>query len=426
MDNYTNKTINNIHHGVSSLPVKRNLSSGFVIVTVLWVVILLGVIAAAIGRSSRLDTKVSLANIHALKLRWACAAGIDTAMAVLNEDDKSSDSLRELWSENEDDFNNIELDGCCFNVQIVDEAGKLNINTATKKQLLGLVDMTEDLADSIIDWRDSDNTPGQAGAEGPYYESLLYSYKIRNASFKTIRELLLVRGFDAELLYDQKIRWIDYLTCYSQDSNTNAAGEKRININQADENKLTESLKIAKSYAKWIVENRPQGNGYASIADLVNDNSPQRVEKKSDNNSDKAEPLDLETFYSIADKITITNNEKIPGRVNINTAPREVLIALLEGGKDAELLADNIIKYRKTLISGMETIVDIMKVSSMKLATFKKIANDITTRSDIYLVNSSASITQDTRASARLHCEAVLDRSTSPNTVLYCYQGVSN
>ena len=51
------------------IPKRKNMVSGLVIVTVLWIVILLGVIAAAIGRSCRLDGKVSLANIQGLKLR---------------------------------------------------------------------------------------------------------------------------------------------------------------------------------------------------------------------------------------------------------------------------------------------------------------------------------------------------------------------
>ena len=134
----------------------------------------------------------------------------------------------------------------------------------------------------------------------------------------------------------------------------------------------------------------------------------------------------METFYRIADKITVTDDEKIDGRTNINTASRVVLVALLEGGKEAQQLADNIITYRKSLVAGMESIADIMKVGSMKINTFKKIANYITTRSDIYSVCSTATSTQSPGSRAKLQTEAVVDRGTSPNTILYRYQGVSN
>ena len=69
MNNWTKKIIVSLFGTASKSHGKRTLSSGLVIVTVLWVVILLGVIAAASGRSSRLDSKVSLAGVHGLKLR---------------------------------------------------------------------------------------------------------------------------------------------------------------------------------------------------------------------------------------------------------------------------------------------------------------------------------------------------------------------
>ena len=398
-------------------------TSGLVLVTVLWVVILLGVIVAAIGQSSRLDTRVSFANMQGMKLRWICRAGTNTAVAVLSEDTRQSDGLQDLWADNEDDFNNVELDGFRFNVLVVDEASKLNINTATKEQLLGLYEMTEEIADCIIDWRDGDDTPGQSGVEGGYYESLRYGYDIRNGRFKTIRELLLVKGVNSELLYGQETKWIDYLTCYSTDNNNDASAAKRLNINTADENKMVESLEIKNSHAKWIVENRPQGNGYASIADLITNSSPQNP---TDDSGDVVQ-LDLETFYKIADKITVTDDERIEGRVNINTASKVVLAVLLGGGKEAELLADNIITYRKSLTGGMESITGIMKVSQMKIDTFKEIAQYITTRSDIYSVYSTAESQTDGRGGiAKLQTEVVTDREQDPAVILYWYQGVTN
>ena len=421
-----NKRINDRGSGVIKPHRRKEHRQGLVIVMVLWVVILLGVIIGALGRSSRVDAKVCAADIQGLKLKWACRAGTDTAIAVLKEDGRASDNLRDLWSANEEDFNNIELDGCSFEVKVVDEASKLNVNTATKKQLMELPGMTEEIADSIIDWRDSDDAPSQSGVEGGYYQSLHYGYKIRNGPFRTIRELLLVKGVSTELLYGKETKWIDYLTCYSTDNNKDAGGEKRININKADENKLTESLKIKKSYSKWVVENRPKDKGYESIADLISDKSPTKAEGDSQKESEKAEPLDLETFNMIADKITVTDDERIAGRISINTAPKIVLAALSGGGEEAEKLADNIITYRKSLSGGMESIAEIMKASSMKIDTFKKIANYITTRSDIYSIYSTAT-SEDVRGrAARLETEVVVDRSTSPNTILYQYQGVSN
>ena len=134
---------------------------GLVLITVLWIVVVLMVIVAILGRKSRLDTKVCFARAEALRCKWACRAGIEKAVAVLNddkiegetEDGSSSDSLTDSWSYNDEDFNDVSLESCLFSVRVVDEASKLNINYVTKEQLLGLPYMLEEIADAIIDWR---------------------------------------------------------------------------------------------------------------------------------------------------------------------------------------------------------------------------------------------------------------------------------
>ena len=264
---------------------------GLVLIAVLWVVVVLTVLVTVLGRKSRLDTKVCLARMEGLRCKWACRAGIEKAVGVLNEDTRESDNLWDLWSDNEEDFNDITLERCHFTVRVIDEASKLNINTATKGQLLGLPDMVEEVADAIIDWRDDDDTPSEAGAEGGYYENLPFGYMARNGPFRTIRELLLVKDVSEELFYGEDTNfndqldynerdgdesppnddgdseldkgWIAYLTCYSYDNNTDAAGNSRVNINQANESQLESSLGISSAQARWIVQNRPN-NGYES------------------------------------------------------------------------------------------------------------------------------------------------------------------
>ncbi len=426
---------------------------GLVLVTVLWVVVVLMVIVAVLGRKSRLDTKVCLARIEGIRCKWASRAGIEKAIGVLNEDTRESDCLTDFWSDNDEDFNDIWLESCWFTVRVVDESSKLNINTVTKGQLLELPEMLEEIADAIIDWRDQDDTPSAGGVEGGYYENLPFGYMARNGPLRTIRELLLVKDVTPEMLYGEDTNfnnqldyneqdgdesypnddgdseldkgWIAYLTCYSYDNNKDAEGNTRTNINNANENQLTTSLGISSSQAKWIVDNRPN-NGYQSIGDLINNNSPKQAQPSSQQNSDEAEQLDLQTFNQIADKITVDNNEKTPGKVNINTASAIVLRALLGGGDSAEQLAENIVAYRETLLYGMQSIAEVMQVPSMTIDNFKKIAGLITTRSDVFTIRCVATADRNGKNGATQETEAVVDRSSSPCKVLYWYQGASN
>jgi len=85
----------------------------------------------------------------------------------------------------------------------VDEAGKLNINTATLEMLLRLPGMTDDLAAAIMDWRDEDSDVTALGAENEYYLSLPQPYYCKNGPFEAVEEMLLVRGMTPEAMYGQ-------------------------------------------------------------------------------------------------------------------------------------------------------------------------------------------------------------------------------
>jgi len=397
----------------------NKLRCGLALVAVLWLTVLLGAIVAIVGRNSRLDTKMGYAERQVCQAVWASRAGVNTALAVLASDGRASDGLGDLWSENDTDFNDVEIGRCIFDVEVFDEASKLNLNTATKEELLVLEGMTEEIADSVLDWRDKNDSPRPSGAEGGYYLNLRYGYKIRNGRFGTVGELLLVKGVSDELLYGDDTRWVDYLTCYSADRDKDSAGNNRVNINTANEQALAKKLEIKRTQAKWIVDNRPKGKGYSSIGDLVNDKSPKEAGK--DSKSEDAEALDLESFYRIVDKITVRDNRRVFGRVNINTAERVVLSALFGGGESAEGLADEIVSYRQGLVDGMESIGDLRGVGSMTIDKFKKVADKITTRSDVYLIRSIARAHDWDGGGVAI--EAVVDRSPARPRVLYRHQG---
>jgi DNA uptake protein ComE-like DNA-binding protein len=411
-------------------------TKGLVLVTVLWITVVLMVIVAALGRQSRLDTKVTLARLEGVRCKWSSRAGIEKAIGILNEDTRESDCLTDLWSDNEEDLNDVYLQNCWFTVRVVDEASKLNINTVTKGQLLALPEMLEEIADAIIDWRDEDDTPSSGGVEGGYYENLPYGYQARNGPFRTIRELLLVKDVTDELFFGEDTNlngqldyneqdgeeslpyddgdseldkgWIAYLTCYSYDNNKDAEGNKKVNINEGDASQLSRSLGISNSQAESIVD----GRDYDSIGDLIGTGS----------NS----ILDVQTFSKIADKITVEDSDKIPGKVNVNTASEIVLTALMGGGDSAEQTAENIVAYRETLLYGFESIGELLDVPSMTIKTFKNIADLVTTRSDVYSIHCVATADRNGPNGAKLETEAVVDRISSPCKILFWYQGATN
>ena len=225
------------------------------------------------------------------------------------------------------------------------------------------------------------STAAQAVANGALYEVQAgYTYMLMVYS-TTTDELEWCGSRDAyeELDYG----WIEYLTCYSYSNNTDADGEARVNINQAGRNSLQESLGISRAHAQWIVDNR----SFSSIGDLINNNSPKEPQE---GNSNSAQPLDLQTFASIADYITVDNSDKQEGLVNINTASDFVLAALFGGGDGGLQLAEDIITLREEQLYGMESVADVLRDGGMSVSDFKKIADLITVRSDVYTIRSTA------------------------------------
>lgn len=423
-------------------------NQGLILVGVLWVVMVMTAIAAIVGQTSRLNLKMAAATADEIRCQWACRAGIENAIAVLNEDLRDTDCLLDLWSDNDEDFNNVPLERCTYSVQVTDEAGKLNINIAAREQIMSLEYMEDYIADAILDWRDRDENPRADGAEMGYYENLMYPYTIRNNTFRTIRELLQVKGVTERLLYGEDTNlnglldfnemdgaasapadngddildqgWIAYLTCYSYERNVDGQGNKRININDADESTLESQLGIKASQARWIVQNR--GNGYDNIAGLIDEKSPEKTSSDSEGDDNQTEPIDLSTFKQIADKITTSGDDRIPGKVNINTAPTEVLTALLGGNDTDRQLAQSIVADRSSLLYGYESIASILDIESMNVSRFKQIADRITVRSDVFTIRCFA--TADV-SGARLQNECIVDRAQPPCKILYWYQGAN-
>jgi hypothetical protein len=198
-----------------------------------------------------------------------------------------------------------------------DESTRLNLNVLVildkqiagsgRTLLMGLPGMTEDVADAILDWLDSDDEPREFGCETEYYSGLTPAYATKNGPVDTVEELLLVRGVTPPLLFGADINrnmqldehemleqntggaltdpsafrgWSAYLTLYSAEWNINPDGQPKVYLNSNDLNKLAEDLAdvgFDEEWIKFIIAYRqvgPSGNntsgqGNVTAADSV-------------------------------------------------------------------------------------------------------------------------------------------------------------
>lgn len=217
---------------------------GVILPVVLMVLVLLGLLVAMFSFRVYADVAATQANFERFQTRLAAEAGVERVKLMLrnrpfdtnawyhNPDELHRiivwmhDGDETVWGTN-DEFNN---PGMTYRFSIVaddplddehyvrfgltDESSRLNLNTATKRQLMILVraavgDSDEadprEIVSAILDWRDADSTPqGQdRDTEGEYYRRLPRPYRVRNGPFDTVEELLLVKGVTGQILYGE-------------------------------------------------------------------------------------------------------------------------------------------------------------------------------------------------------------------------------
>jgi len=309
---------------------------GTVLIITIWVVLVLAGLAMVFARTTQVTSLVTANHLAGLQAECILeGAQYYVQQQLLQSDDTEEEPEYEaltvgegyFWSLRSNPDSDQELD-----YGLTDESGKINLNTASLEMLLKLPGMTAELAASIIDWRDdnSELTPG--GAENEYYLLLPDPYQCKNALLETVEEILLIKDGSKELLYGADTNrngiidededavgslgrgFYDYVTVYSAEANTDSEGQERININESNNQDLSNLLE--ESFPdKWtfIINSVRQGN-FQNAFDFY------RAAMNGGMTEDE--------FKTIVDRLTTSDEEELPGLVNINTAPREVLLCL--------------------------------------------------------------------------------------------------
>lgn len=241
-----------------------NAEKGSVLIIVLWGVFFLAILALAVNALVKPKLEVSARLLDRAKAYYLARSGVVRAIAEIENDATADhDSLYDLWSENSAAFKDVKLGGGTFSVikaaatkeegtgyGLTDEESKININKAPRDVLknmfekeagLGAMD-AEILADSVLDWRDDDDSLHKDGKEKGYYESLADPYPCKNGDFELPEELLLVGGMTRRI-YD---RISGMITVY---------GDGTVNVNTADRRVLT-ALGLGQDAAEKIVRFR--------------------------------------------------------------------------------------------------------------------------------------------------------------------------
>lgn len=199
---------------------------------VLWVLTILTVIVFAFSYMTRAETYASLTFKEWTAKKFLAEAGIERgAMEIFYRKQNlnaAPEEGSEVWKMDGTPYT-VETGNGRFVVSIIDESGKISINTLNDssgiimKNLLINAGVQEEIADTIVDstldWKDNQGGVIHRlhGAGDDYYSSLPTPYKPRHNNFETLEELLLVKGMTPQILYGngQKKGIIDFLTVNS-------------------------------------------------------------------------------------------------------------------------------------------------------------------------------------------------------------------
>ena len=379
----------------SSSPLSRcRTQRGSVLIIVMWTC--LGLVALTLYFANSMSSELRAADnrVTEIESRQAVAGGIRYAGYVLanfaangavpNLADYKSEALpvgdAQFWLIGRDN-SQIPTTEPVFG--LIDEASKLNLNTATRAMLTELPNMTPDLVEAIIGWRRAANA--QAGGGDPaetgggsdnVYARLDPPRLNKGGPFESVDELRLVDGATLDLLLGEDTNRngaldaneddgessaprdnqdgqlmagiLEYVTVYSRQPNTRADGTRRVNVtngngqNRQQLTRLLLSKNIEQQRVAAIV-NRAfgpvtgpggPGGGFPGFPGGPGGGQPARPDLTSVAEFMVASQMTAEEFVLIHADITTATGATQQGLINVNTASEAVLACIPGIGLD--------------------------------------------------------------------------------------------
>lgn len=185
---------------------------GIALVTVLWLIALLSIVAAGHSRNARLETRLAARYIEMTKARYVADAATQLVIARL---------LNPVTDQQ------LAVDGRLIVVNVGDRDayasirranGLVDINTASEPVLRTMFiaagadgTLADALAARVLDWRDTDGFTHLAGAEDSDYMAAGIAWTARDGRFSSVDELRYVLGITPEIFRAVS----PYLTVYS-------------------------------------------------------------------------------------------------------------------------------------------------------------------------------------------------------------------
>jgi general secretion pathway protein K len=169
---------------------------GVALITVLWLVALLTMLATSVVTLSLSERRLATRNIEAMRTDALADSAVRLTLLKLIAPKPRSEPIRP------GSVLPVEAMGSTFEVLIERELGRMDLNTADQELIFAMFaangwseEEAAALSAKIADWKDRDDTPGEGGgAERSDYVAAKLAHTPRNGQFESVEELRQVLG----------------------------------------------------------------------------------------------------------------------------------------------------------------------------------------------------------------------------------------
>ena len=256
-----------------------NSERGMVLITVLWIVLILSLVAFSLSAAVRVEMRAAQSDFDSERAFLMAKGAVETVYQnVIVRHQGFPEKSRIQTKDGEYIFS---YDSGEARVNFDSSARQIDVNASSDKLLasmfdsLGLDSETRNrLVDSIADWRDSDDVPHPYGTEfNDYPQSPNPLQRLpRNQAFESVDDLLLVKNMTPEIFYGRLT--VDPLTKEYRrfpgvrDLVTVTSGRGSVDINSASPDVLMALPQMTLELSQMIIAEREQKR-FGNSDDLI-------------------------------------------------------------------------------------------------------------------------------------------------------------
>jgi general secretion pathway protein K len=384
----------------------RRKQRGSIFILVLGIILAILAIVAATAAGAHTMSQARANRLSQTKARILAESAIQHALSVLDGQSTATVLQSDNWATlglqtwGQPGTIRYTMNDGTYRVQIVDANSLIDVNSASNAWLTNLP-LTQEQIDSLTDWRSAGQTAQSDGAKDTYYNGLTHPYNAKVQNLDSVDELLLVRGWTKNALYDVPTQTTSQPlvsgstgqqpTIYSLitvDSGTPNTGKTNVGVAGVQAATLT-AAGISPIVAGTIAGRAP----FTTLGAVL-----------------QLPGMTTQIAGPVVNNLTVSATDPLPGKINLNTATQAVLNSIPNMTSD---IAQAIISQQST---GFNQLSDLLSVSGITIANAANLVDFFCVGSEKFLIRVVGTVGN---TSVALEAVVVMSGTTPRVTKIY-------